>query len=318
MLRLILFVTLLLSPTLVSADTTPQRLHEPDKPWVCDAQQWARIQDPTQREALYKESDRLAYKEWHHNARLRRTVGTHKGQSHYRKLRRLYLHRGLCDPATMILKGLVMRKLMGRWVLLHHGADAAITRALTKLGDTKVRKPGEVGGFQARTIRGPFQKTDILSNHAFGLALDLGAKNNPFLSPEELTLLEEISQTKLLLSVDTPAGERWDSFDAAVKGLRAKLPTWLETNYARIHALKKSLRKQENPEQIQELATLERKRSLSRKRHLRMLRDRRGFNLSRALVVALEEEGMIWCTDFATGADLMHFELRSLWRHAED
>jgi hypothetical protein len=34
--------------------------------------------------------------------------------------------------------------------------------------------------------------------------------------------------------------------------------------------------------------------------------------LPRALVVEMERAGFTWCTDFTTGADLMHFEYRNL------
>jgi hypothetical protein len=285
-----------------------------DSDALCSPQQRQRLQRQGQEAELLQRSDAAAAKEWRRSQALRQLVG--KGQSYYRGLRRSYLERGVCDPYTLITQEQEVVQVGRVWVRVHRSLLPALREADALYDKNLWRGPRVMGGFHARRIRGPFGEGDMLSHHAFGMALDIDAPRNPFLTPEEIALVEEISQRRVLRGLDTPVEQRWRSFDEAVRGFRQNLRGWSQRTAQERLALRRAVRKKE-PGAPEALEALERKRRLAlRGKHLRALGRPDGFNLPLALVVALERHGLVWSTDFTHGADLMHFEARHPWTQA--
>jgi hypothetical protein len=279
-----------------------------EEPWACTASEAASLREEGERSSLWRGSDQAAQEEWARSRRLRERVGA-AGLSGYRGLRREYLRRGVCRPALLMTEGLSLVRLFGLWVLVRRDVAAALEGLEGEV--EAAPRLRTLGGFHARRVRGPFGEGEALSNHALGEALDLDAARNPFLSPEELALLEEISGVRLSRSASVDAGARWDNFSEVIRLFRERLPAWSQETAREMFALRGKARAGEAGA-AEALASLERKRRLAlRGRHLGALRRRDGFNLPRSLVVALERRGLVWSTDFASGADLMHFERRA-------
>ena len=122
-------------------------------------------------------------------------------------------------------------------------------------------------------------------------------------------MLEGVSGVELLLGTKHGAGARWDRLKEAEKAFARKVGPWRRAQTRRVKELARRARKGdasagEERKEIKEALRVARGRKLKAAR-------KGGFlNLPRRLVVALEAEGMTWCTDFVSGADLMHFELR--------
>lgn len=279
---------------------------------LCTAQQRQALRE--QREALEGASDREAAQEWRRSRALRQRVGG--GLGHYQRLRRAYLRRGVCDPGRLIRQELELILVGEAWVRVHRSLAPVVREAAALYREHGWRGPRSLGGFHARMIRGPFGEGEVLSHHAFGLALDIDARRNPFLTLEELALLEEISQREVLRGLETPVEQRWRSLDEAVRGFRGNFAAWSQRSAQEMFALRRAAHKKEAGAQ-EALEALERKRRLAlRGAHLRALRRPDGFNLPLELVLALERGGLVWSTDFQHGADLMHFEARPAWAMA--
>ena len=252
------------------------------------------------------ESDAAAAVEWK-RAAVRGRVG--KDLGYYKTLRYYYVaQRGICDVGTYLTERVVLAPFLGFTLRVHQDVAEALRRAEGRLVPApKVRR---IGSLQVRTIRGPFGRSPWLSNHALGTAIDIEPGRNLYLSPDELEVLSEVSGLELLLNVDHDAGARWDSLDRAQSAFVAKVGPWRRAQSRRARELQRLARKGDAGA-AQERDQIRAALKTAGGRKLRAAR-RKGFlNLPRALVVALEAEGMTWCTDFVSGADLMHFEMRT-------
>lgn len=251
------------------------------------------------------ESDAAALTEWRDRA-LRARVG--HNVAYYKDIRRKFVEqRNICDVGGYLTEQIVATTFLGHPLKVHSGAAEALREAEAKV--TPRPKVRRIGSLQVRTIRGPFGSAPWLSNHALGRAIDIDPARNLYLSPEELSLLEEISGVELLLSTRHGAGDRWDRLHEAQRAYKKKFAAWRRTETRRVRSLKRAAREGDSGA-VAQLEATRRKLRLVRGRKLEAVRRKGILNLPRHLVVALEDAGMIWCTDFVSGADLMHFEYR--------
>ncbi|MEO1270745.1 MAG: hypothetical protein AAFX99_21885 [Myxococcota bacterium] len=278
-------------------------------PWSCSEGQ------PPE-EALAASEELLAT-QWRTYTQLRRSLGNLK---RYTKLRPLYIRAGVCDVGRFLTDGIVTTRFLGRPIRVHTRAVTPLARVeevllaqTTSRRQRKRRLPvrfARVGTFHARSIRTPYGPIEKLSRHGLGLAMDIDPQRNPFLSVEELEVLTLVSGVTIDRRSTVPAGERWDTFQEAAVAFRKRLRPWLRRTAQTARRLRTQLRTHPSSEQEAELEQLEAHYALVRGTRLRTVRSRGFLSLPRAFVVAMEEAGFVWATDFPSGADLMHFELR--------
>ena len=129
---------------------------------------------------------------------------------------------------------------------------------------------------------------------------------------DDLRAIEMVTGVTIDRRSDVSAGERWESFKKAETAWKSRVGKWLTDNYGAIMELRRKVRRGKATDADKaELEELERQRKLiTASRHLSADR-RKGFiSLPKRFVVAMEEAGFTWATDFSTGADIMHFEYR--------
>jgi len=284
-------------------------LAAPPLPWACAQNDARLVANADERVVLKARSDADALAEWRTRPILRRAV--RRGLGGYQLLRWLYLRRGVCDVPAFFEGAIVPTRFLGLWLQVHREVADRLARVerLLRKQDAHLRI-ARIGGFVPRTLRGPYGSLPWLSNHAFGLAVDIDPHRNPYLSIDDLVALERVSGVKLVREASVPAGDRWDRFVLAQRTYRARIGPWLRDNAAAIHDLRLR-RARGDATVVPELDHLERLRKLVTGSARLRAAVRVGFlTLPRELVVAMEDAGFTWCTDFPNGADLMHFELR--------
>ena len=230
----------------------------------------------------------------------------------YVKLRPLYIRAGVCDVAQFMTDAIVTTRFLGRPMLVHATAVTPLAKVEEALAGAR-RRPvrfRSVGTFHPRSIRTPYGSLPKLSRHGLGMAMDIDPKRNPFLSVEELEALTLVSGVEVDRRSSVPAGERWDAFQEAAQAFRKRSRPWLHETARTIRALRGEQRRSPSAAQEAELERLEGLYRLVRGARLSVVRSRRFLSLPRAFVVAMEDAGFVWSTDFPSGADLMHFELR--------
>lgn len=288
------------------------RSSRPRPAWRCSADVLAEVNDPDHPDDLKALSDHEALAEWRASPMVRHA--SRRGLVYYQYLRWLYRRRGVCDVPGFFRDGIVVTRFLGLWLQVHLGMAERLERVEARLREQGHRvRIGRIGGFVPRTLRGPYGSLPWLSNHAFGLAVDIDPHLNPYLSINDLVALEHVSGVSIERSARLDAGARWDRFALAQRQFKANVHGWLRDNAATILGLRGRVRAGD-AEAAAELERLERLRALvTGSRHLRAAVRGSFLALPRALVVAMEQAGLTWCTDFPNGADLMHFEIRERW-----
>lgn len=252
------------------------------------------------------DSDAAAAAEWKRPV-VRARVG--HDLHYYRDIRYLFVtQRDICGVGDYLAERVVPATFLGHRLVVHEEVAACLAQAEAALDPPPSAR--RIGSLQVRTIRGPFGRAPWLSNHALGTAIDIDPGHNLYLSPAELRLLAEVSGVTLLLDTAHDAGERWDSLREAQAAFRKKVGPWRAAQSRKARGLARQARRGD-AQAKRELDAVRGALRLSRGRKLNAARKGGFLNHPRRLVVALEGAGMTWCTDFISGADLMHFELRS-------
>ncbi len=277
------------------------------RPWKCSEAVTRQYKDSTQKDDLWKEHLLEAAKEWRSSRMLRARIG--KDLGYYQKIRWRYLQTGVCDVPHFITEVITQTKFLGQLVWLQRTELPALKAAEKEIRRHGIKRLSRIGTFSARTLKGPYGRLPWLSNHALGLAIDLDPHKNPYLSVDELQVIETISGVRLNRWADTPPGERWESFKEAQVQYKANYRYWLKASKARMAELEPRIAG--DPHAALEYEQLERTWSiLKRSNAHRMLKKRGILTLPKVVVETLHKHGFIWSTDYRTGADMMHFEVR--------
>ena len=268
--------------------------------WSCSKQDSARLAKPKLHKSLLKASDALGQERWEADALLRQRVP--HDLAYWQKIRWGYSLRGVCHAERFVTQGIVEASFFGEPLNVHVAAAPVLAQIEDRLARSTGGTPtfSSVSAFVARTVRGPFKASKKLSNHAFGLAIDLDPQLNPYLSRKELALVEQLTGVRIKRSASIDAGARWDNFKKAEALFLERAGPWLKKQRA-------DLAKASRPRARRlrkKIDDFEKSRNLSRALE-------RGFlSHPRHFVVEMEASGFTWCTDFGPGADLMHYELR--------
>ena len=289
----------------VTSGQAPDAREPTEADWRCSEAQLDALRKLGRDEARSL-SNKAAKVEWRRSAAVRQRVG--RGLRYYQEMRWLYIGRGICDVEVFLSDGVVASRFLGHRTLVLREVGRRLALVEQRLSE-KPRFYG-IGSLQVRTIRGPFKPIDRLSKHALGRALDIEAARNPFLSNKTIALLEEIGGVELKLSARHPVGERWDSVKAAAEAFRKNVRGWIKDQHKRRAALLGRARRGDTQARREARALDAHVREVRRNAHLRLIQRRRFLSLPRDFVVEMEAAGLTWCTDFPSGADLMHFEWR--------
>ena len=293
----------------VAIDGARDELHalinasKPDT-WTCNAR-------PAEIQTFDEMSEKLQRRYtwwWRSSEQLRARFGY--DLEHWRKMIPLYQEKKVCNLRTFVLDGITEIAFLGVPMRVNSAIAPKLKRVerrLIKAGITA--SPFEKqGGFHPRTTRGPFGEGKHLSRHGLGIAIDFDWHENPYFSRRELNFVQELTGVTLKRSATIDAGKRWDNINRANTLWMERIQPWLETTRAEIETLKETPRGRRS----RRLKVLQHKlHFVSNNRNLSRAIDNGFLSLPRALVVAMEAEGLTWATDFPSGPDLMHFEDRS-------
>jgi hypothetical protein len=261
--------------------------------WRCTARQRRR----RRKGAARVHSDEAAAGEWESEPRLRELIEIlpDTDLAYWQEIRWLYADKGICDPATFLLDGMVTVRAFGHLIRAQGGVATRLLRADRAL---RARDAAPtfvwVGGFSPRTVRG----TRRLSKHALGLAIDFDPKFNPYLGRGDMRLLRKVTGVRIRRGLRASPGDRWDDFHAAHVRFTQRVGPWFESAQARRARMKNGTRRARRLDAELELLTTGKN---ARILHTGIL------SLSRPFVEEMEAAGLRWRTDFGAGPDLMHF-----------
>ena len=272
--------------------------------WVCDRRQRRALIGRKRQRAAKTASARLAARQWEASDKLRGAVG--RDLDYWTGMRWIYQGRGFCDPERLITDGIVKVRAFGHPVRARGDAATKLLQVERNLAEQGHTPSFEwIGGFNARTVRGPFGPSKHLSNHALGKAIDFDPHLNPYLSSRELAFIHRITGVRPRRSRRTSAGKRWDDFKRAEDLWLERIGPWLRRTQATMARLRASRRQRGKLRRLQrdyELATTS--------ANLLRARESGFLGLTREFVVEMEQVGFWWRTDFKPGPDFMHFEWR--------
>lgn len=267
-------------------------------------------------------------------------------RGYYLAMRPLYYLAGYTDPKGKIFDGIVEASLLG--VPVGGGVHRILLPLLASIGPlldswspglaaqvAATVRAGGAGGFVPRRIAGSSE----LSNHAFGLAIDLAPGSNPHVVRGLVPLLDEVVRREGVdYSFGRPAlgkGEAkgvgradqameiWIRAQAASDAVKAflgrEVPRWLEWKaaLARQTVCEPGTPDASDLEGDAGLALVDALVEATRQKGERTPEGRtvRGWmeegiqSLPLALVVALVTAGLRWGQEYSESKDAMHFEL---------
>lgn len=250
------------------------------------------------------EADANAYESWY-----------------YLKMRPAYYCAGYRDPAEMIFRRIRRSKLLGRTIDLHELflEKTANLKSLLPDGlyEEVVASIASIGGFCPRFQAG----TKKLSNHAFGLAIDVDAVVNPdFNRREEIEVIRKITGYDLGTALTefqpgvTPE-QRVIEIHRRMQDASDKLKQWLNTHVSSQDPGVSPLtgRSEETPEDLL--------RILLKYRSAKDLNawQRRGIQtVPVAFSAAMARLGFRWGNEYQNKKDVMHFELEGALQPSMD
>jgi hypothetical protein len=238
-------------------------------------------------------------------------------RSYYRTLRAAYYCAGYRDPAETIFRQIHPHKILGRPVAggLHQlfidkiqGIDALLESWGTGLAAETGAAIRSIGGFVPRYQAG----TKVLSNHAFGLAIDLDPVVNPDINNrEEIAAIKEITGYDLgkeLVEFEpgiTPL-DRVAQIHARMQDASDKLKSWLNAN-VQSKARSASTEEGAADEKAEKLmGTLLKHRKAADINAWQ----RRGIQtIPVTFAAAMARLGFRWGAQYEKKKDVMHFEL---------
>lgn len=276
--------------------------------WRCDEAERKALAARRNHRRLKAASDRTAQARWADDELLRTRVGRDHDDDYWPRIRWGYLLRGVCDPEYFVTQGIVETTFLGQPLRVHAHLAPRMANIERTLATSEGGSPDFqwLGAFAARTVRGPFKASNKLSNHAFGMAIDFEPINNPYLAKRELRLLEQITGIRIKRKASITAGERWDHFKEVEAAFLNKVDAWLKDLDGRIAGARKAGARGTTKRLETQREQLTRSRNLTRAMERGSL-----MIVPRHFVVAMEDAGLTWATDFGPGADMMHFELRA-------
>lgn len=239
-------------------------------------------------------------------------------REYYRMMRAAYYCAGYRDPAPAIFQHIQPYTLLGRVVSggLHQDfidKVQMIGRLLESWNTGMAKDVGDgihgIGGFVPRFQAG----TKVLSNHAFGLAIDLDPVVNPDINnKEEIAAIEEITGYNLGKDLEdfipgvTPL-DRVLQIHARLNDASKKLKVWLKETGKACEARDSSspeTAKQDNDERLMGV--------LVKRRNAATLDawERLGIQtIPVAFAAAMAQLGFRWGGEYTRKKDVMHFEL---------
>ena len=268
--------------------------------------------------------------------------------SYYRLIRSLMVKAGWYDPARIWreVKAPEEATLLG--VQIDHGAHRVVVELL-KAGNedlTAARTDGTKGpirtvnGFQPRVVEG----TDKLSNHAWGLALDVDATWNPYITDKDvIDVLSRHSSEHLDISKDVvdrsvpdadKLAKRYEKLNRLSKDIEEWLKTAVETEHTLSGAVEqaeeqgrlaaksndrtaiqkaeqavaKARQKLADSQDAQDVRTLARRQKRD-KDVLETWRSSGVLTLPLELITKLRAHSFGWGGEYENKKDFMHFEL---------
>lgn len=281
------------------------RRYRAPRSWRCSKAQRERLAKAGQQKTLQALSDKKAEGRWETSELLRERVP--HDVAYWRRIRWGYVHRGVCDPESFVTEGIIQTHFLDAPLKVNVAIAPLLARIEGRLATSQGGTPEfeSISAFVARTVRGPFRASSKLSNHAFGLAIDIDPASNPYLSRKELQFIEKLTGVKIKRSTSIEAGARWDNFKKAEELYLARIGPWLQNKEAEIAKARRSRAGRSRLKRLQRDYD-----EISGNRNLMRAIDNGFLSHPRHFVLEMESSGFTWCTDFGPGADLMHYELR--------
>jgi len=236
-------------------------------------------------------------------------------REYYHKMRPIYYNAGYSDPANQFLKDIKPATLLGKNVAggLHpkyidalNGLAGLLNSWKPGSADEIGRQLHDLGGFVPRYIAG----TSVMSNHAFGLAVDIDPAWNPHVKdPTVIAVIKDVTgydfgEPIVAMESGIPDVDRVAQINARVQDASDRFRNWL----------RRALDVYNSRSSVDKYTEIDNARI---QRLLRVVKmpdlvewSKHGVQtIPLLLAAAMAKLGFRWGADYQHSKDVMHFEL---------
>ena len=258
---------------------------------------------------------------------------------YYLDLRAAYYQAGYDDPAAAVFQRIKPTKLLGHDIIGggHGGVEGELS-GLDKMLDSwspglaerTGKKIHQVGGFRPRYIapkQGERRRAPVLSNHAFGMAIDIDAGRNPHIKDRDvIDALKEATgydfgAVLVPSSRDIPEIDRIAQIHLRAQDASGRLQAWLQKYLPTYREAERtgSIRSSfADPDIERNMRLLERIRRFHSLADLEAWAKRGVQSIPLYLAAAMAQLKFRWGAAYEHSKDIMHFEIEARARIPPD